>query len=365
MKVKFSDLKPLEKALNNDIHEAFDLVLSSSWYIRGEQCKKFESSFSHYCSTNYCVGVANGLDSLTLSLLSLGIGKNDEVIVPANSFIATALAVSKTGATPVFVDPYIDTYCINPIAVKEKITKNTKAIICVHLYGQPCEMDELIRVSKESGIYLIEDCAQSHGATYKGKKVGGFGAISGFSFYPGKNLGALGDGGAITTNDEELYKFVKIYSNYGSEIKYNHIYTGINSRLDELQAAFLSVKLKYLDIINADRRRVADYYLKNIRNENVILPKVLMDTEPVWHVFALRCKHRDKLESYLNSNGIETNKHYPIPIHLQKCYHSLGYKFGDFPNAEEISCTEISLPIFYGMNLDELEYVVNVVNKFK
>ena len=320
--------------------------------------------FAEFCSTKYCIGVGNGLDALMLALKALEIGAGDEVIVPSNTYIATALAVTYVGAKPAFVEPKIETFNIDPDRIEEAITDKTKAIMPVHLYGQACEMDSIMDIARKHNLKVIEDCAQAHGATYKGRRVGSFGDAAGFSFYPGKNLGALGDAGAVVTNNKELADKIRALGNYGSDYKYHHIYKGNNSRLDELQAAFLAAKLPHMDKINAERRRIADRYLREIKNDKIILPVVMDDMVPVWHIFGIRCAERDELEKYLNEKCIGTNKHYPIPMHLQECYKDLGYKEGDFPIAEEISNTELSLPMYYGMNDEEIQYVIDAINKF-
>ena len=364
MKVPFVSFIPLENEIKDELVDAFERVLIRSWYIKGEEDRDFEEAFAEFCGSKYCIGTGNGMDALMLSLRALGIGRGDEVIVPANTFIATALAVSYVGAKPVLVDPSIETYNISPDLIEERITRNTKAIIPVHLYGCPCEMDEIVKIASEHNLLVVEDCAQAHGADYKGIKVGTFGNASGFSFYPGKNLGALGDAGAVITNDEEVANRVKALGNYGSKTKYHNIYKGYNSRLDEIQAALLSVKLSHLDEMNMARRRIAERYIQGIKNQEIILPSVSEYVNPVWHIFAVRCNRRDELELYLNNHGIETNKHYPVPIHLQECYRDLGYTIGDFPVAEEISSTELSLPIYYGMTDKQVEYVISVLNNF-
>ena len=364
MEIPFVSFKPLEKKLDKEIRDAFERVYQSSWYIEGIEDKMFEEEFAKYCNTKYCVGTGNGLDSLMLALKALNIKEGDEVLVPSNTYIATALAVTYVGAKPVFVEPDIKTFNIDPKKIESKITSKTKAIMPVHLYGQPCEMDEIIRIAKEYNLYIIEDCAQAHGAKYKGKIVGSFGDAAGFSFYPGKNLGALGDAGATVTNSEEIYMKVKALSNYGSDYKYHHIYKGNNSRLDELQAAFLIAKLPLLNKVNDERRKIAQKYLNGINNNKIILPYVIDNVEPVWHVFAIRCKDRDNLEKYLNDSGIKTNKHYPIPMHLQECYKDLNIKEGELPIAEEISKTELSLPMYYGMSDEQINYVIDIINKF-
>lgn len=364
MGIPFVSFKPMERELNQELRDAFDRVFLRSWYIEGEEDRRFEQAFAEYCGTEYCVGVGNGLDALMLSLKALEIGLGDEVIVPSNTYIATALAVTYVGAKPVFVEPDISTFNINPARIEEAVTDRTKAIIPVHLYGQACEMDTILEIAGKYRLYVVEDCAQAHGATYKGRKIGTFGDIAGFSFYPGKNLGALGDAGAVVTNNRVLAEKVRALGNYGSDFKYHHIYKGNNSRLDELQAAFLAVKLPHLDRMNAERRRIANRYLAEIRNPKIVLPTVRDDCVPVWHIFGIRCQERDALERFLNDRDIGTNKHYPIPMHLQECYRELGFQRGDFPIAEEISATELSLPMYYGMTEEQIDYVINAVNEF-
>lgn len=365
MIIPFVTFKPLEAELDKELRNAFKRVYTRSWYIEGVEDEEFEKQFAKYCDSKYCVGVGNGLDSLYLALKSLDIKEGDEVIVPSNTYIATALAVTYCGATPVFVEPDIRTFNIEPTKIETAITSKTKAIMPVHLYGQSCDMDSIMEIAKKHNLYVVEDCAQAHGATYKGKKIGSFGDAAGFSFYPGKNLGALGDAGATVTNNEELAKKVRALGNYGSDYKYHHIYQGNNSRLDELQAAFLSAKLPYLDKVNENRRETAKKYLTGINNSEVILPYVPEYTNPVWHIFGIRCRKRDELERWLNDAGISTNKHYPIPMHLQECYKDLGFKKGDYPIAEEISETELSIPMYYGMTDDEVKYVIDRINEFR
>ena len=365
MKIPFVSFKPLEAELDKELRAAFARVYTRSWYIEGVEDEEFEKAFAEYCDSTYCVGVGNGLDALFLALKALDIHAGDEVIVPSNTYIATALAVTYTGATPIFVEPDIRTFNINPELIEAVITKNTKAIMPVHLYGQACDMDSIIQIAQKNNLYVVEDCAQAHGATYKGKRIGSFGDAAGFSFYPGKNLGALGDAGATVTNNEELAKKVRALGNYGSDYKYHHIYQGNNSRLDEMQAAFLAAKLRHLDKVNENRRETAKKYLTGIYNPEVILPFVPDYTNPVWHIFGIRCKRRAELEKFLNEAGIATNKHYPIPMHLQECYKDLGFKKGDYPIAEEISETELSIPMYYGMTDDEVQYVIDRINEFK
>lgn len=364
MKVPFVSFFPIERELDSDLRGAFNRIYTRSWYIKGVEDEAFEKAFARYCDAQYCVGVGNGLDALMLSLKALEIGEGDEVIVPSNTYIATALAVTYVGAKPVFVEPKIETFNIDPQRIEEKIDEHTKAIMPVHLYGQACDMDSIMEIARKYGLKVVEDCAQAHGATYKGQKVGTFGDAAGFSFYPGKNLGALGDAGAIVTNNKELADKVRALGNYGSDYKYHHIYKGNNSRLDELQAAFLSVKLPLLDKMNLERRKIANRYLREIKNDNVILPIIPNYTVPVWHIFGIRCADRDALEKHLNNAGIATNKHYPIPIHLQDCYKEMEFKEGDFPIAEEISKTELSLPMYYGMTEEEIGFVIDTINLF-
>ena len=365
MKVPVVTFKPLEKDLDKDLRNAFERVYDRSWYIEGVEDEAFEKAFAEYCDSKYCVGVGNGLDSLFLALKAMGIKEGDEVIVPSNTYIATALAVTYTGATPVFVEPDIRTFNIDPTKIEAAITDKTKAIMPVHLYGQACDMDPIMEVAKKYNLYVVEDCAQAHGAKYKGKVIGSFGDAAGFSFYPGKNLGALGDAGATVTNNEELAKKVRALGNYGSDYKYHHIYQGNNSRLDELQAAFLAAKLPHLNKVNVERRKIAQKYLDGINNPEIILPFVPEYAEPVWHIFGIRCNRRDELEKFLNDAGISTNKHYPIPMHLQGCYADLGFKKGDYPIAEKISETELSIPMYYGMTDEEVQYVIDRMNEFK
>ena len=366
MKVPFATFMPMHNEIRKDLDNAYTQVLNRSYFIQGEECTKFEEEFAAYCDAKYCIGVATGLDALWLVLKAMGIGKGDEVIVPSNTYIATALAVSFVGAKPVFVEPTIETYNIDVTKIEEKINANTKAIIAVHLQGRAADMDTVNAIAKKYNLKVIEDAAQAHGTKYKGRKVGTLGDAAGFSFYPGKNLGALGDGGCVVTNDKELADKVRALGNYGSDYKYHHIYQGTNSRLDEMQAAFLRVKLPHLDKWNADRKRIAEKYLCGINNLLIKLPLSSTDEyEHIYHVFVIRCDRRDELEKYLNDNGIGTVKHYPIPMHLQEAYKELALQQGDLPIAEEISNTVLSIPMYYGMIDEEVEYVISVINKFE
>lgn len=365
MKVPFVSFAPMHSEIRTELDDAYSRVIDKNYFIHGEECTLFEEEFAEFCGAKYCVGVANGLDALFLILKAMGISSGDEVIVPSNTYIATALAVSNTGALPVFVEPDINTYNIDVNCIEQKITSRTKAIIAVHLQGRAADMDEINRIAQKHNLRVIEDAAQAHGARYKGKRVGSIGDAAGFSFYPGKNLGALGDGGCVTTNDKEIADRVRSLGNYGSDYKYHHIYKGVNSRLDELQAAFLNVKLDKLDYWNEERRKIAEKYFAGITNPLVKLPLKSDDIfEHIYHVFVIRCKERDKLEEYLNSKGIGTVKHYPIPMHRQLAYKDLGIGEGELPIAEEISRTVLSLPMYYGMTDEEIQYVVKNINEF-
>lgn len=364
MKIPFLKLEPMHTEIRNEILSAFEKIYDKNLFILGDSVAAFEREFAKYCNVAYCISCGNGLDALSIILRGYDIGEGDEVIVPSNTYIATALAVSYTGAKVVFVEPDIKTFNIDVNKIQAAITSRTKAVIAVHLYGRPAEADKIKILCKKYGLKLIEDAAQAHGAIYKGKRTGNLGDAAGFSFYPGKNLGALGDGGAILTNDITLAKKVEAIRNYGSKIKYHNEYKGVNSRLDEMQAEFLRIKLKYLDKWNADRQRTVNLYLEKINNDKIILPYIDSAQESIWHVFAIRTEFRDELQNYLNANEISTLIHYPIPIHLQKAYIDLGYKPEDFPIAETLSNTELSLPLWYGMSKNEINYIINTLNKW-
>lgn len=364
MKVPFVSLETMHNEIESEIKRGIEEVIKKNIYISGTKKTQFENEFATYCDANYCVGCGNGLDALYLLLRAYGIGKGDEVIVPVNTFIATALAVSYAGATPVLVEPNIDTYTIDTRLIEEKITARTKAIIPVHLYGQAADMDTINEIAHKYNLIVIEDAAQAHGALYKGKRVGNLGHAAGFSFYPGKNLGAMGDGGAIVTNDAEIAHKVRMLSNYGSDEKYYHEYQGANSRLDEMQAAILIEKLKCLDRWNERRGEIAQKYMTEIKNPQIILPKRASERNHVWHVFVIRTEKRDALKEYLENKQIGTVIHYPIPIHLQKAYAELGHIRGDFPVAEAIADSELSLPMFYGMSDEQVDYVIEEINRF-
>lgn len=366
MNVPFATFVPMHNEIRDELDAAYKRVLDASCFIQGNECGKFEEEFAAYCGCKYCVGVATGLDAIYLILKAMGIGAGDEVIVPSNTYIATALAVTYTGAVPVFVEPVIETYNIDVSRIEKKITGKTKAIIPVHLQGRMADMDGVRAVAKKHGLKVIEDAAQSHGAKYRGIRAGALSDAAAFSFYPGKNLGALGDAGCVTTNDKALADKVRALGNYGSDYKYHHIYQGTNSRLDELQAGFLRAKLPHLEKWNDARRAVAARYLREITNPLISLPLPTDQVyEHVYHLFVIRCQRRDELERYLRENGIGTVKHYPIPMHLQKAYEDLHIPEGELPIAEEISRTVLSIPMYYGMTEEQISYVIDTINRFR
>lgn len=420
--IKFLDLAKINNRFREEIDNRIAKILDKGWYLQGEENEVFCKNFAEFCGAKYCVGVANGLDALNLIIKAYGFGKGDEIIVPANTYIATILAISENGCTPVLVEPDINTYNINPDLIEEKISEKTKAIMIVHLYGRAVETKKIWALAKKYNLKVIEDSAQAHGAgvwvddvtphpnplpqgareeenmshrvvqaskepqnysplvgeskssiSVRGQnaeqtnnkqflRVGNLGHASAFSFYPGKNLGCFGDGGAVTTNDEELYKKIKAIANYGSHKKYHNIYKGVNSRLDEIQAAILDVKLKYLDSDNQKRREIAKYYLANITNPKIILPKFKEEDSHVWHVFVVRTEKRDEFQQYLSQNDIQTIIHYPTPPHKQEAYKEWNNR--SYPITEEIHKTIISLPISPVMTEDEINKVVEVVNAF-
>lgn len=345
MKIPFLNLKSPYDELRFELDVAYQRVMESGWYILGTEVENFEQEFAAFCGVNHCIGVGNGLDALHLILRAYNVGLGDEVIVPANTYIATWLAVSYTGATPVPVEPFGHTYNIDPSRIEAVITSHTKAIIAVHLYGQPADMQPIMALAQRYNLKVIEDAAQAHGSIYKGLRAGALGNAAGFSFYPGKNLGALGDAGAITTNDGILADKIRVLRNYGSKIKYYNDNKGFNSRLDELQAAFLRVKLKYLDEWNARRSHIAQIYLTSLENTGIILPIIFEGAKPVWHLFVIRSKERNELQAYLKSKGIETLIHYPVPPNLQKAYKELDLPSGSYPITEVIHEEILSLPI--------------------
>jgi dTDP-4-amino-4,6-dideoxygalactose transaminase len=359
MKIPFLNFQPMHNLKRQEMQAAFERVYDSYWYIQGQELLQFENEYAQLNQTKYAVGVSNGLDALILSLRTLNIGPGDEVIVPSNTYIATALAVSHVGATPVFVEPRMETYNINPELIFRSFTKKTKAIMPVHLYGQACEMDAIMELAKANNLYVIEDNAQAHLSSYRGQLTGSFGDVNGTSFYPGKNLGALGDAGAVTTNNEDLANRIKTLRNYGSSVKYYNEEIGYNNRLDELQAAFLRVKLNYLQEWTNQRKEIAKWYNEALQNRNdLILPYVHEKAEHVYHLYVVRTSNREKLQKELSDKGVQTMIHYPVPPHLQKAYKHLGHKKGDFPIAEEIARTCLSLPVWPGM----LKDMINVIS---
>lgn len=364
--ISFLDLKGLNAQYKAELIEACTRVIDSGWYIQGNECKEFDKEFAQYCGTKYAIGVANGLDALILILRAykeLGVmNDGDEVIVPSNTYIASILAISQNNLVPVLVEPDINTYLLNPSKIEEKITSKTKAILPVHLYGQTCEMDKINEIAKKYNLKVIEDSAQSHGAYFQDKRSGNLGDASGFSFYPGKNLGALGDGGAVTTNDEELANTIKALGNYGSHKKYENLYKGVNSRLDEMQAAMLRVKLRYLDNEVEKRIDIANYYLENIKNKNIILPVVRAESNHVWHLFVIRTSKRDELQKYLLDNGVQTLIHYPIPPHKQNAYQEWNNE--SYEISEKIHNEALSLPISGVQNLENTKNIVEKLNEF-
>lgn len=362
--IPFLNLSVINERFRTEMREGIERVLDRGWYVLGEEVQRFEEEFAAYCGVKHCIGVGNGLDALSLILRALRFQEGDEVLVPANTYIATILAISANGLKPVLVEPHIGSYNIDPDQIRDKITSRTKAIIVVHLYGQVVNMSEIDRIAKQYNLVVIEDAAQAHGAMYDGKKVGSLGRAAAFSFFPGKNLGAIGDGGAITTNDDELAYKLRAYRNYGSHIKYVHDVKGVNSRLDEIQAAILRVKLKYLDRDNEKRREIADYYIKHIRHDAFVLPCVENGDRlsHVWHLFVLRTKHRERLQRYLSENGIGTLIHYPIPPHQQRAYEE--WKTLSFPISEQLHREVLSIPLHPALAADDLEYIVEILNKY-
>lgn len=361
--IKFLDLHKINERFRDEINAGIKDVLDSGWYLQGKWNDTFCRNFAEFCGTKYAVGVANGLDALNLIIKGYGFGTGDEIIVPANTYIASILAISQNGCTPVLVEPDPKTFNINPDLIEEKITSKTKAIMVVHLYGQAVQMDKILSVAEKYNLKVIEDSAQAHGAVYNGKRTGNLGDASGFSFYPGKNLGALGDGGAVTTNDEELYKRIKAIANYGSQKKYYNIYKGINSRLDEIQAVILDVKLRYLEQDNEKRREIAKYYRENIKNPLISLPSTYDEKAHIWHVFVVRVKDREGFQKYLADNEIQTLIHYPTPPHKQGAY--TEWNSLSFPITEDIHKEVVSLPISPIMTDEEVKKVVKTVNEYQ
>lgn len=366
--IKFLDLKKINAAYETSFQEKLNAVLANGWYILGNEVKEFETNFANYCGTKHCIGIGNGFDALVLifkGYIQLGkLQKGDEVIVPANTYIASILAILEADLVPVLVEPKLETYNINPDLISEKITSKTRAVLMVHLYGQLAEMDKINKIAYQNNLLVIEDSAQAHGAVFEAKsqKAGNLSNAASFSFYPGKNLGALGDAGVITTNDLELAKTIQSLRNYGSEKKYCNDYIGVNSRLDEIQAAFLNVKLPYLDTDNRQRKAIAKRYLSEIKNEKIILPFWDLSENHVFHLFVIRTKNRDKLQQYLLENGIETLIHYPIPPHQQKALSAWNNL--SFPVTEKIHNEVLSLPISPVLTMEEADFIIEILNKY-
>lgn len=358
------DLKAQYQTIKPQVNKAIKKILKSTHFVLGEEVEIFEEKFAKFTGSKFAIGVGNGLNALELGMRALGIGRDDEVITPANSFIASSSAISFTGATPVLVDCEENTFNIDPKKIKEKITKKTKAIMPVHLYGQPAAMDSIQKIAKKHNLMIIEDACQAHGASFKGKKVGSIGNFGAFSFYPGKNLGAYGDGGIITTNDKKLAQILKGMRNYGQSQKYHHHYLAWNSRLDTIQAAILLVKLKYLNDWNIARLRNAQLYNKLLAGLPIIAPEIPQDSIHVFHLYVIRTAKRDSLAQYLNKNGISTGLHYPIPIHLQEAYKQLDYKKGDFPITEKLAQEILSLPMYPELKESEITYIAKSIRNF-
>lgn len=360
--VPFLDLGFLHQSIREPLDAAYRRVVDSGWFILGPELEAFEAEFARYCEVKHCIGVGNGLEALHLLLRAYGIGPGDEVIVPSNTFIATWLAVTECGAIPVPVEPDIDTHNIDPALISSAITSRTRAIIPVHLYGQPADMDPINTLAAKHGLVVIEDAAQAQGARYKGRRAGSLGHAAATSFYPGKNLGALGDGGAVLTNNDAIAEKVKQLRNYGSKVKYQHDLAGYNSRLDEMQAAFLRVKLTVLDEWNARRREVADQYSKLLASADIALPYTPEYAEPVWHLYVIRSKQRDALKAHLEQQGVSTVIHYPTPPHRQACYP--GFRGHNLPIAELLAEEALSLPMSPQIKTAEIEYVVTKILGF-
>jgi dTDP-4-amino-4,6-dideoxygalactose transaminase len=361
--IEYENLKELNKEFEIEFKETFDKFLDNGKYILGENVEHFEKEFAEYNGSKHCIGVASGLDALYLSLIALNLPKNCEVIVASNTYIATILSIVNAGFKPILVEPRIDTYNINPDLIRAAVSSATKVILVTHLYGKPCEMDLVSAIADEYNLIVIEDCAQAHGASCKGKKVGTWGKFGAFSFYPTKNLGALGDAGAIVTDDDEMAEKIRVLRNYGSDKKYFNKYIGINSRLDELQAAFLRIKLKHLEKINGHKIKLAELYFKQIKNEKLILPVKQKLLKDVYHIYNVRCNNRDELRNFLLGEGIKTEIHYPVSPHLQIGYKSI-FQNGSYPVSEEIHNTTLSLPISYIHTAEEISCITNVLNSY-
>lgn len=365
MQIPFLSFDATNAAFREEAILTFEQFFDSKWYVLGNMTRQFEADYATFNQCKHAIGVSNGLDALQIALRVLGIGSGDEVIVPSNTYIATALAVSYVGATPIFVEPDEATYNINPHNIEKAITPRTKAIIPVHLYGQSCAMDEIMAIAKKYNLYVVEDNAQAHSATYNGRLTGTFGDLNATSFYPSKNVGALGEAGAITTNNDELARQVIVMRNYGSQQRYYNEIKGFNARIDELQAGLLSVKLKYIEGWTAERKQLAAWYYEALQDcKSILLPSIAVGATHVYHLFVIRTTQRDALQKHLSDAGIGTVIHYPIPPHLQEAYRELDHKQGDFPIAEAMADEIISLPLFIGMTKEQVEYVAMNIKAF-
>jgi len=365
MNIPFFSFEKRNKDVREETLKAFEQFFDSAWYVLGNSTTLFEKNYAAFNEVSHCVGVGTGLDALHLALRALGIKKGDEVIVPSNTYIASVLAVTYTGATPIFVEPRLETANINPELIEAAITERTKCIMPVHLYGQACEMDAIMQIAKRHKLYVVEDNAQAHGARYNGQLTGSFGDINATSFYPTKNIGALGEAGAITTNNADLAHKVSVLRNYGSQERYHNEVVGYNNRIDEFEAAYLNIALKHIYQWTAERRTIAEAYTNGLSDvKDIQLMSLAPNADSVYHLFIIRTPQRDELRAYLEKNGIGTQIHYPIPPHLQEAYASLGYKKGDFPIAEELAETCLSLPIWPGMTVDIIEIIASNMKKF-
>lgn len=364
MNIPVNDLHRANLQFQIELEEKAIEVIRSGWFVLGKEVETFEKEFALELGSAYCIGVDNGLNAIKLGCQSLGIGSGDEVIIQANTYIATVLGVTWNGAIPIFVEPN-EHYNIDANLLNSKLTKRTKAVLVTHLYGQTSEMTPIINFCKENNLFLLEDCAQSHFSQYKGRCSGTFGDLGFFSFYPTKNLGALGDAGCIVTNDKELAESLRILRNYGSKARYQNIVIGHNARLDELQAAFLRIKLKYITSIIQERSDIAERYNSEIINPIIQKPKVAPDVTHVWHLYVVQVEEQERFRSYLKTFGIQSDVHYPIPPHLSKAYKHLGYSVGDFPITERLAHSIVSIPIFNGMIDEEIDYIIKVINEYK
>lgn len=365
--IPYLDLKKINLTYKKEILNKISTLVDSGWYIRGELCARFEEEYASFCGTKFCVGVASGLDALSLifrAYKEIGYMKdNDEVIVPSNTYIASILSITENNLKPILVEPTLNDFLIDPTKIESKITSKTKAIMVVHLYGQTCQMDKINKIAKKFNLKVIEDAAQSHGAYFNDKRCGNLGDAAGFSFYPTKNLGALGDSGAITTNDKQLKEVIYALANYGSSIKYENTYKGINSRLDDIQAGILSIKLKNLDYENQKRRQIAKKYIQNINNNLIVIPKAEVEKNHVWHLFVIRTENRNRLAKYLLENDVQTSIHYPIPPHKQEAFNEWGKM--SYPISEKIHAEVLSLPSGSFLADTDIDQIIELLNQYE